>query len=246
MGTHNNEEWFASWFDSPYYHMLYCNRDENEAESFLTLLTAHLQLPDSAHLLDLACGSGRHSRVLGRLGFQVSGCDLSPNSIAEAQRLASEGMYFFIHDMRDALPGTYDVIFNLFTSFGYFDHPSDNGKVLRSAADALEEGGLLIIDFMNTEKIIRELKPRQEILRGEQLFHIKREVVNAKIVKTIAFEAEGKSWFFQEKVQALTLTDFQQLISEAGFKLEETFGSYSLEPYNAISSDRLIMICKKA
>lgn len=246
MQTTNNEEWFASWFDSPYYHLLYCNRDEDEAEEFLTLLTARLQLETTTHILDLACGSGRHSRVLGKLGFRVSGCDLSPNSIAEAQRLASAGMSFFIHDMREPLSEKYDAVFNLFTSFGYFDHPSDNARVLNSVSQALNENGLLVIDFMNTEKIIRELKPRQEIQRGDTLFHIKREVTNRKIVKTIAFEAEGRSWFFQEKVQALDLMDFQQLLGDAGFRIVDTFGNYQLSAYNSIDSDRLIMICKKA
>lgn len=245
MQTNTNNEWFASWFDSPYYHLLYCNRDENEAEDFLTLLTSHLQLETTTHILDLACGSGRHSRVLGKLGFRVSGCDLSPNSIAEAQRLAADGMTFFIHDMREPLSETYDAVFNLFTSFGYFDHPSDNARVLNSVAQALHDDGLLVIDFMNTEKIIRELKPRQEMTRGDITFHIKREVSNRKIVKTIAFEAEGRSWFFQEKVQALDLMDFQQLLGDAGFRIMETFGSYGLEAYNPVHSDRLIMICRK-
>lgn len=246
MQTNNNEEWFASWFDSPYYHMLYCNRDEFEAESFLTALTAHLHLQQHSHILDLACGSGRHSRVLGRLGYKVSGCDLSPNSISEAQKLATGNMAFFIHDMREPLPEKYDAVFNLFTSFGYFDHPSDNARVLNSVAQALPENGLLVIDFMNTEKIIRELKPRQEITRGDVLFHIKREVLNGKIVKTIAFEAEGRSWFFQEKVQALDLMDFQQLLGDAGFTIAGTFGNYSLEAFNPVQSDRLILICRKA
>lgn len=246
MQTTNNTDWFASWFDSPYYHVLYCNRDEHEADGFLTLLTAHLQLPATSHILDLACGSGRHSRVLRKLGYRVSGCDLSPNSIAEANRLATDGMDFYVHDMREPLPQSYDVIFNLFTSFGYFDQPSDNLRVLGSIHASLDDSGLLVIDFMNTEKIIRELKPRQEIRRGDILFHIKREVNNRKIVKTIAFEAEGRSWFFQEKVQALDLIDFQQLLAEAGFTIIETFGNYALEAFNPIQSDRLILICKKA
>ncbi|ASS47646.1 MAG: hypothetical protein A3D31_17630 [Candidatus Fluviicola riflensis] len=245
MQTQNTNEWFASWFDSPYYHLLYKNRDENEAADFLTLLTAHLRLPKTAHLLDLACGAGRHSRVLHCLGYRVTGCDLSPNSIREAQEKATEGIDFFVHDMRDPLPGNYDVILNLFTSFGYFDNVQDNAKVLSSVFNALNENGLLIIDFMNAEKVIRELKTRQEIARDGITFHIKREVSNGKIVKTIAFEAEGQSHFFQEKVQVLDLIDFQQLLGNAGFEIRETLGNYVLEQYNPLISDRLILICKK-
>jgi len=245
MQTDNTNEWFASWFDSPYYHQLYSNRDDSEAEGFLTRLTSHLSLPKTAHLLDLACGAGRHSRVLHKLGYRVTGCDLSPNSILEAQEKAAEGMSFFVHDMRDSLPETYDIALNIFTSFGYFDHVEDNSRVLNSVYNGLTENGLLIIDFLNAEKVIRELKPRQEINRDGITFHIKREVSNGKIVKTIAFEAENKSHFFQEKVQALDLIDFQQLLGNAQFELIEILGNYALESYNPINSDRLILICKK-
>lgn len=245
MQTHNTNEWFTSWFDSPYYHILYQNRDENEATDFLTRLMAHLRLPHTAHLLDLACGAGRHSRVLHRLGYRVTGCDLSPNSIHEAQEKASENMSFFVHDMRNPLPGKYDVALNLFTSFGYFEQIGDNARVLESIHNSLFENGLLIIDFMNASKVIRELKPRQELHRDGILFHIKREVSNGKIVKTIAFEAEEQSWFFQEKVQALDLIDFQQLLGNAQFEILRIFGNYALEPYNELHSDRLILICKK-
>lgn len=245
MQLDNKNEWFASWFDSPYYHLLYQNRDEHEAEDFLTRLMKHLALPTTAHLLDLACGAGRHSRVLQRLGFKVSGCDLSQNSIREATEKAAPGMTFFVHDMRNPLPERYDAVLNLFTSFGYFNDLSDNEKVLKSVAESLPPGGILVIDFMNAEKVIRELKTRQEILRGDVLFHIKKEVAGGKIVKTIAFEADDQSHFFQEKVQALQAADFETLLENTGFIITEIFGSYTLAPFSSHDSDRLILVCRK-
>lgn len=245
MHLEDKNEWFANWFDSPYYHILYDNRDENEAEQFLELLTKQLKLKTETHILDLACGAGRHSRVLHHLGYQVSGCDLSPNSIHEATVKAKTGMRFFVHDMRAPLPEQYDAIFNLFTSFGYFDQLSDNLKVLKSIHAALPQDGLLVIDFMNATKVIQDLKLRQEITKKQITFHIKREVTNGRIVKSIAFEAEGQSYFFQEKVQALKLSDFQDLLQEAGFEIQTTYGSYDLHPFNEQSSDRLILICRK-
>jgi hypothetical protein len=147
--------------------------------------------------------------------------------------------------MREPLPEQFDTILNLFTSFGYFDSVSDNARVLASVYNALHGEGLLVIDFFNAEKVVRELKTRQEIDRDGILFHIKKEVSNGKIVKTIAFEAEGQSHFYQEKVQALDLMDFQQLLGDARFEILHTFGNYALEPFNAVQSDRLILICKK-
>jgi SAM-dependent methyltransferase len=245
MQDPKRNEWFATWFDSPYYHILYQNRDDSEARDFIERLCAYLQLSPGAKLLDLACGAGRHSRVLHSLGYDVTGADLSPNSICQANQYATTGLRFYVHDMREPLPEQFDTILNLFTSFGYFDSVTDNARVLSSVYDALRGDGLLVIDFFNAEKVIRELKTRQEINRNGILFHIKKEVSNGKIVKTIAFEAEGQSHFYQEKVQALDLMDFQQLLGDARFEIVGTFGNYALEPFNAVASDRLILICKK-
>jgi cyclopropane fatty-acyl-phospholipid synthase-like methyltransferase len=245
MHEPKRNEWFATWFDSPYYHVLYQNRDDQEAHFFIERLCDYLNIPKGSKLLDLACGAGRHSRVLHSLGYDVTGVDLSPNSICQAKEHITEGLRFYVHDMREPLPECFDAVMNLFTSFGYFDSVSDNARVLTSVYNALNDGGVLVIDFMNAEKVIRELKTRQEINRDGILFHIKKEVSNGKIVKTIAFEAEGQSYFYQEKVQALDLMDFQQLLGNAGFALLHTFGNYALEAFNPVQSDRLILICKK-
>ncbi len=246
MHLENSKEWFSTWFNSPYYHLLYDNRDEREAEDFLKNLVSHLKIESKQKVLDLACGAGRHSIVLSELGLVVEGCDLSPNSIVEAQSKSKNTIPFFVHDMRNPLDNKYDFILNLFTSFGYFDNLDDNLKVLNSINDALNPHGIVVIDFMNAEKVIRDLKLRQEIKKGEVLFSIKREVTNQRIIKSIAFQDKGQSFFYQEKVQALTLSDFKELFQQANFELLETFGSYQLESFDASSSDRLICICKKA
>lgn len=246
MHLDENCDWFATWFDSPYYHLLYDHRDDEEAAQFIRRLVSHLNLTPKTKVLDLACGAGRHSRVLHDLGLQVSGCDLSSNSIQEAIKNSSSEIHFFEHDMRDQLNDSYEVVFNLFTSFGYFEQLTDNLKVLQSIARALPKGGTLVLDFMNSVKMIADLKRRQEIKKGEVLFNIQRTVSNGRIVKTICFEDKGKSYYFQEKVQALTLDDFLKLFTEAGFELKQVLGSYQLEDYNEHTSDRLLFICIKA
>lgn len=245
MQLEEKNEWFATWFDSPYYHVLYDNRDEEEARFFLHRLRDELALKPGSKVLDLACGAGRHSRVLQQLGYAVSGCDLSSNSIKEALSYPSNSIPFFVHDMRDALAEKYDGIFNLFTSFGYFDSKADNLLVLKSIHGALQSEGLLVIDFMNAAKVVKNLQSDQEIQKGQITFIIHKSVIADRIVKSIAFEAEGKSYHFQEKVQVLTLTDFEQLLHDAGFSIAQKYGSYALTPYNEAQSDRLILICKK-
>jgi len=80
------KEWFQTWFDSPYYHYLYEQRDEKEASAFLQALSRKINIPSNARILDAACGSGRLAGQLQSLGLQVDGFDLSPSNIAEAQQ----------------------------------------------------------------------------------------------------------------------------------------------------------------
>jgi SAM-dependent methyltransferase len=239
------KEWFSTWFDSPFYHVLYDERNDQEANEFLNNLIAYLAPVQNSTALDLACGAGRHSRALASHGLQVSGCDLSPNSIDEAKRISDANLTFFVHDMREKLPEHYQYVFNLFTSFGYFEDMSQNALVLKSVSDALVNPGILVIDFMNSHKVIQNLRFRQEIKKEDILFHIKKEVSNGRIIKSIAFEAKGHSYFFQEKVQALELSDFQQLITESDFEIEKVAGNYQLDDFDLENSDRLILICKK-
>lgn len=239
------KEWFSTWFDSPFYHVLYDERNEKEANEFLNNLVKLLNPEPGASALDLACGAGRHSRALASHELKVSGCDLSPNSIEEAKKHSDPSLTFFVHDMREKLDDQYQYVFNLFTSFGYFEDVCENAKVLKSVHDALIEPGILVIDFMNAHKVVRDLRSRQEIKKCDILFHIKKELANGRIIKTIAFEHDGKSYFFQEKVQTLELTDFQKLLADANFEILQLAGNYKLEAFDLEQSDRLILICKK-
>ena len=148
------KEWFATWFDSPYYHLLYQHRDDNEAQLFLNKLIGVLELKPSARILDLACGKGRHSITLAQMGFAVLGADLAANSIAAAQEnqkaLQLDKLQFVVHDMRKPIQGqSFAAIFNLFTSFGYFDTLEENQAVCKALASMLQPEGVVVIDFLN-------------------------------------------------------------------------------------------------
>ena len=117
-------EWYKSWFDTEYYNLLYQHRDNSEARIFIENLVKQIPHMESSKVLDLACGEGRHSNVLHDLGFEVTGIDISPNRIKAATSLTSDKLDFFIHDMQDVFRINYfDIVVNLFTSFGYFDCP---------------------------------------------------------------------------------------------------------------------------
>ena len=236
--------WFASWFDTPYYHILYKDRDYAEAQVFMDNITHYLNLPEEAKILDLACGKGRHSIYLNELGYDVTGADLSENSIAEASKNANEKLHFKVHDMRMPFEQKFDAIFNLFTSFGYFENDADNLTTLKAIQESLTEYGFAVIDFMNVQKVIENLVP-QEVKTVDGIdFHIKRYVKDDHIYKEIDFEDKGEKFHFTEKVQALTLQDFEEMMEEAGIYLLDTFGDYKLKKFFKNESERLIMVFK--
>jgi SAM-dependent methyltransferase len=238
------ENWFESWFDTPYYHLLYKDRDYAEAQLFMDNLTHYLNLPEDAKILDLACGKGRHSIYLNELGFDVTGVDLSENSILEAKKHENETLHFHVHDMRLPLEQKYDAIFNLFTSFGYFESETDNLITLKAIKESLSEYGFAVIDFMNVFKVIENLVPH-EVKTIENIdFHIKRYHLDNHIYKDIIFEDKGKKFHFTEKVTAFSLKDFEMMMEEAGIYLLDIFGDYKLKKFHKAESERLIMIFK--
>ena len=239
-----SKKWYASWFDSPYYHILYKERNYREAQLFMDTITHYLNLPEKAKVLDLACGKGRHAIYLNQLGFDVVGADLSENSIAEATKNTNDTLHFQVHDMREPYDEMFDAIFNLFTSFGYFENEADNLKTLVAIKESLSEYGFAVIDFMNVNQVIENLVAEETKIVDGITFHIKRSHADHFIIKEIDFEDDGETYHFTEKVSAFTLDDFQTMMDEAGIYLLDTFGDYKLKKFHKKDSERLIMIFK--
>ena len=145
----STEQWYASWFDTPYYHILYKDRDYSEAQGFMDNLTNYLNLPEKGKILDLACGKGRHSVYLNTLGYNVTGVDLSEQSIKHAKQFENDTLKFKVHDMSKPYQDKFDAVFNLFTSFGYFEDESCNLNTIKAIKSELNEFGFGVIDFMN-------------------------------------------------------------------------------------------------
>ena len=240
----STENWYTSWFDTPYYHILYKDRNYREAQVFMDNLSHYLNLPEKAKVLDLACGKGRHSIYLNQLGFTVLGADLSENSIAEANKNTNETLHFKVHDMREPFEEKFDAIFNLFTSFGYFENDEDNLTTLKAIKESLSEYGFAVIDFMNVAQVLETLVPEETKTVEAIDFHIKRYLKDGHIYKEIDFEDKGQKFHFTEKVKALTLRDFEELMEEAGIYLLDIFGDYKLKKFHKTDSERLIMIFK--
>lgn len=237
-----NKEWFASWFNTNYYHILYKHRDDTEAQEFIQNLVSFLNIKKDDKLLDLACGKGRHSIYLNKLGFNVVGADLSKNSINFAKQYENNSLRFIEKDMRDKLNLKYDVIFNLFTSFGFFEDDNEDIKVLKNIKNGLNNNGVAVIDFMNAKKVILNLVPEETQIIDGINFKITRSVKNGFIVKEINFYADDEHHTYFEKVKMLNLAKINSYLNSVGFKIKHTFGNYNLEKFNEESSDRLILV----
>lgn len=240
-------EWFASWFDSPYYPMLYKHRDEAEAAEALTNLHRFLKLPNNTLVLDLCCGQGRHSRTLHTLGCRVVGIDLSASAIAYAQSLATPGQRFEVQDMRSfSVAERFDVIFNLFTSFGYFNSDDENLRVLNRISEHLQPNGILVLDYLNAVPLLNQQTQRGEHLIEGVMFRTNKRIDGSSVVKHIEVIDREQTHEFSESVQLITLEDFTTMLQSCGFAIEMVFGNYQLEEYQPQKSPRCLIIARKS
>lgn len=240
------KEWFGQWFDSPYYHLLYKNRDHNDARFFIDRLISYFNFKKEDRILDLACGKGRHAIYLNSKGFDVVGLDLSCRNIEFARSFENDRLHFDVHDMRFPWYGDkFDYTLNLFTSFGYFETPGENQQSIHAIANGLKKGGKLLIDFLNPYTVIHNLVPDEVKSVGGIDFHIKKYLEGEYIVKDIRFQDMGQTFHFQEKVKAIRRIRFMEYFENAALELIDLFGDYELNPYFAEKSERLIFVLRK-
>ena len=207
-------------------------------------LTNYLNIPEGGKILDLACGKGRHAVYLNSIGYDVTGVDLSENSIKFAKQFENETLHFAVHDMCKPFNDRFDAVFNLFTSFGYFENDKDNLNTIKAIKADLNVVGFGVIDFMNSDYVINNLVPEEtKTVEGIE-FNLKRFVRDGYIIKEISFSHEGDDYKYEERVRAFTLADFEDLFEKAGVYLLDIFGDYKLRKFDAQESSRLIMIFK--
>ena len=242
------ETWFKDWFNTTYYHQLYKDRNDNEAVFFIDNLMGNLQPPAMCKMLDIACGQGRHAVQLNSKGFDVTGIDLSHESIAYAKQFENDSLQFFEHDMRMPLAANcYDYAFNFFTSFGYFDTNSENENAIKTISGALQPGGIFVMDYLNVacKKLITE-EAYSKII-NDCTYHIKKWKDDRFIYKQIRIQDHSinKDFEFTEKVAVFLLADFQLMFEKQGLEITAVFGDYALSSFHVDDSPRLIMVAQK-
>jgi SAM-dependent methyltransferase len=241
--------WFEDWFADEHYLALYRHRNSEEASQALDLIEKTTHLAKDAPILDLACGAGRHSIGLAKRGYtNITGIDLSPTLIREAKKNAeAEGVTidFKEQDMR-SFDGKYDLVINLFTSFGYFKDDKENEEVILRVGRNLNSTGFFIIDFLNAELLRKMLVAYDEkiIVSGERVEQF-REIRSGRVEKKIVIHSGGAKKEFHESVRLFELQDFERMFHNAGLKIRERLGDFSGALFEVGSSPRLFLVAQK-
>jgi len=240
--------WFSEWFNSPYYHLLYSNRDEGEAKQFINQLIEYLQPKQEARMLDVGCGRGRHSRHLATLGFDVTGIDVAPENIQFANQYASTHLNFQVHDMRKTFCAhCMDYVFNFFTSFGYFENAHEHVRALHTMAVALKKRGTLVLDYVNFDFVIQHLIEKEERIIEQVRFDITRWHDARFLYKKMVVHDENKSTTltYTEKVAKFTQEELGKMIQQQGLQINQIAGNYQLQAFDKKQSPRLIFIAQR-
>lgn len=238
------QEWFRNWFDSPYYSLLYSHRNLQEAQQFIDRLVDFLfkngHITDGCTWLDTACGAGRHAIYLAQKGFKVTGTDLSTNNIAEATKNSKHipNVRFLVQDIRIPLKEKFDVVSNLFTSFGYFEQDEQNFAVLQNLIT--QSQNLVVLDYLNAAHVVKNLIVQEKITKQHITFYIRREVIDNTVLKTISFEDNGILHTYQERVKLYTPEQLTVLFEKIGTSIIAQWGDYHLNK----QGDRCILIAK--
>lgn len=244
-----NSEWYKDWFETKEYLNVYQHRNEAEAEALVNLIIENTMLPVNAKVLDMACGTGRHSILFAKKGFDVTAVDLSNNMLSVARQKANAeklNINFIRSDLRHFTSSSkFNLILNLFTSFGYFETDEENLAVLKLAFDYLESSGYFILDFFNVhyleQNLVRESVDR--IDNGEIIQ--RRKIEGNRIVKEIIINNNGHSKNFLESVRMYDSDELRNMLTSIGFAIEKTFGDFQGSKFDKTLSKRIILFARK-
>lgn len=249
------KEWYKAWFNSPFYHKLYFEHDEKEAQKIILRLLDYLKPKAGSRILDVACGRGRHSRFLASKGFDVTGIDLSFDSIEYARQfeekdffVEKENLHFYQHDMRLPMWSNYfDLALNFFTSFGYFATRREHDDTIRTIATSLKPESYLLFDYLNVHFVEERLVHDEIKILGETKYEIHRwmdeDHFYKKIIVTDPSLDSPKE--FTEKVAKLSLGDFTDMFSFQNLQVTDVFGDYQLNGYDVKKTPRMIVVGRK-
>lgn len=252
--------WFVDWFDENY-RMLYRHRNSEEAKEQVKLIIDTLKPSRDQSIMDLCCGEGRYTEILHHLGYCVTGLDLSQTLIRIGKERAPQ-LELVVGDMRE-IPGQFDIILSLFTSFGYFESDRENRQALQSVFHALKPGGAYWLDFLNPPYVEKHLQAEtvSTLPNGIEVLE-KRKIENHRITKDIHFRnikednngdnnsdinednVKTGNKEYRESVRLFRREELEAMFQRTGFRLTHRFGDYKGNPWTTLS-ERTILVGRK-
>lgn len=241
--------WFEDWFASELYFLTYGHRNDDDARELFDLILRNTGVVPPATVLDLPCGTGRHSVLFAQKGFQVTAADLSPLMIQRARQKAHEcgvEIDFQQSDIRKfSSEKKFDLTLNLFTSFGYFDEDEENFGIIRKMAELTVQGGWFVLDYINPGYVEQNIIPETSTQHGDYVIIQKRSIKGHRIVKHIEARNGDKREFFSESVAMYGSQEIASCLQRNEFSIISVSGDYSGSPFVLESSPRQIFFAKR-
>jgi ubiquinone/menaquinone biosynthesis C-methylase UbiE len=217
-----------------------------QVENFISLLG----IAPGCKVLDLCCGVGRHSLELSRRGFTVTGVDRTVSYLQKARRKAKKEklkIEFVKDDMRTfCRPNAFDVVINLFTSFGYFQNQDDNRKVLINVHRSLKDGGVALFDLMGKEILARIFTERgwnEE--NGIFILEERKPTKNWSWMENRwIIINDNEKCEFKITHRLYSAFEFSELLKDCGFSSVDVYGDLTGAPYDQ-KARRLVAVAHK-
>ena len=243
------KEWFKDWFNTEEYLNVYRHRNEQDAKELIELILENINIHLGCNIHDLACGAGRHSILFAQRGYKVSAVDLSKNLLKVALDAAIKAkvkINFIKADLRNlCIKPKFDLVVNLFTSFGYFDEDNENFKLFERTFYFLNNNGYFILDFFNKDYLERNIVPRSEDDIDQGRIIQERRIEGKRVIKKITIYKNGREQHFLESVRIYSKDELMYEIERKGFKIEKIFGGVRGRTFDLETSPRIIIIARK-
>ena len=240
--------WWATYFDANYLLEFEPLFEETRNRADVTRLMELLELPAGAPILDCPCGQGRHAHLLAEAGFDVTGVDYSEPLLAIAKaRGTSARLRYRRGDMR-RLPhqwnGKFDAVLNLFTSFGFFDDPTDDVSVIREFARVLAPGGRLVWYGGSRDGVVARWVGRDSWTTkdGTAVSHDRSfDPVSGEITIQTTWRGPGGAGQRLHRIRLYTATRLSELCVDAGLEVEAVYDGLDDRPLRRTSSEMLLV-----
>jgi len=221
--------WWEDLFNDDYLRTCEKLSDEQIARE-VDFVEDSLGIERGGAVLDLACGTGRHTIELARRGYEVVGLDLSLAMLARAGEDAQDHeakVNFVQGDMREmTFDEQFDGVFCWNTSFGFFEEEK-NALVIDRIHRSLRAGGLFLLDVINRDFLIRQ-SPSLAWFEGDGCVCMDEMSVDfitsrMKIKRTMMLD-DGRSREIEYSMRVYSLHELGKILHDHGFKVCEVSG----------------------